>query len=67
MLKGFIPVMITAFSQDRSIDYDAMGNLVDFYVKNGSTGLFAVCLTSEMYNLSPDERLELTQQCKINH
>ncbi|MBT3274849.1 MAG: dihydrodipicolinate synthase family protein [Spirochaetales bacterium] len=60
MLKGFIPVMITAFSQNRSIDYDAMGNLVDYYVKNGSTGLFTVCLTSEMYNLYPNERLELT-------
>ena len=58
-LKGFIPVMITAFDDDGVIDEAGMDALVNFYLSNGVTGLFTVCLTSEMYYLTPEERLAL--------
>ena len=34
----------------------------DWYIANGSTGLFAVCLSSEMYDLSDYERLALARR-----
>ncbi len=59
-ITGFIPVMPTAFSSDGAIDYRGTDAMVDFFIKNGATGLFPVCLTSEMYHLEAEERLQLT-------
>lgn len=56
--KKFVPVMLTPFKEDLSIDYDALGRLVDFYLESGAGGLFANCLSSEMYQLSLTEMLE---------
>ncbi|MBE8721499.1 dihydrodipicolinate synthase family protein [Sphingobacterium pedocola] len=53
--KKFIPVMLTPFKEDLSIDYDVLGQLVDFYLERGAGGLFANCLSSEMYQLSVAE------------
>jgi len=55
----FVPVMITPYHEDRSIDFDHLSRLVEFYLAAGAKGLFANCLSSEMYNLSPEERLAL--------
>jgi 4-hydroxy-tetrahydrodipicolinate synthase len=55
----FVPVMITPYHDDGSIDFDHLDRLVDFYLAAGAKGLFANCLSSEMYNLTPDERLAL--------
>ena len=35
--------------------------LTEWYIQSGCTGLFATCLSSEMYNLSREERLELAR------
>lgn len=59
--KKFVPVMVTPFSGDGKIDFNALDRLVDFYLGAGVKGLFANCLSSEMYHLSADERLSLTQ------
>ncbi|MHB1456288.1 MAG: dihydrodipicolinate synthase family protein [Armatimonadota bacterium] len=53
------PVMLTPFTQSLEIDWNGVDALVDWYINNGADGLFAVCLSSEMYDLSQDERLEL--------
>lgn len=58
---GLVPVMLTPFRPDGTIDYDGLDSLIDFYLEAGATGLFATCLSSEMYELSPDERLSLTR------
>ena len=55
----FVPVMITPYHDDGTIDFDHLSRLVDFYLAAGAKGLFANCLSSEMYNLSSDERLSL--------
>jgi 4-hydroxy-tetrahydrodipicolinate synthase len=59
--KKFIPVMLTPFKQDGTIDFDALTELTAFYLKAGAGGLFANCLSSEMYDLSPDERIKLVR------
>ena len=53
--------MITPFNLKAKIDLDVVSALIDFYLAAGVKGFFANCLSSEMYSISEDERLELTQ------
>lgn len=57
----FVPVMITPFNLKAKVDLDVVSKLVDFYLAAGVKGFFANCLSSEMYSITEDERLELTQ------
>jgi len=58
--KKFVPVMLTPYKKTGEIDYNTLSKLMDFYMAAGAKGLFANCLSSEMYNLRENERLELT-------
>ena len=57
----FVPVMITPFQSNSKIDFNALSKLIDFYIAIGAKGLFANCLSSEMYHLDNEERLALTR------
>ena len=57
--EGFIPVMLTPFTPDLKVDYSCLRKLTDYYLSVGAVGLFANCLSSEMYELSPEERLKI--------
>lgn len=59
---GFVPVMVTPFKPDLSIDWGNFDRVTDFYAAAGADGYFANCLSSEMYALSPGERLAVTQR-----
>lgn len=59
--KKFVPVMITPFNLKAKVDLDAVSTLIDFYLAAGVKGFFANCLSSEMYSITEDERLELTR------
>ena len=57
--KGYVPVMLTPFEeQTGAVDYDGLTRLTELYLNAGVTGLFANCLSSEMYELSDAERLQ---------
>ena len=58
---GFIPVMITPFLDSGEVDYAGLSRLTEFYLEAGSAGLFANCLSSEMYELTETERLNVTK------
>lgn len=61
-VKGkFVPVMITPFKENKEIDYSQLTALTEFYLKAGAKGLFANCLSSEMFELSEEERLAITR------
>jgi 4-hydroxy-tetrahydrodipicolinate synthase len=60
--NGLWPVMITPFNGQNKIDKDGLAHLVEFYLSSGSAGLFTNCLSSEMYQLTSEERLFLTKQ-----
>lgn len=60
--KGFIPVMLTPFLADGNIDYPALTQLTEIYLQAGASGLFANCLSSEMFELTDTERIQA-----INH
>jgi len=57
--EGFIPVMLTPFLADGQVDYEGLELLTDKYIQWGAKGLFANCLSSEMYELSSQERLDV--------
>jgi 4-hydroxy-tetrahydrodipicolinate synthase len=57
----FVPVMITPYTSDLKIDFDALSKLIDFYRACGAKGFFANCLSSEMYQLDAEERLSLAR------
>ena len=59
--NGVWPVMITPFTEDNKIDYDAVLRIIEWYVKEGVTGIFAVCQSSEMFFLSKEERYQLAK------
>lgn len=58
---GVWPVMLTPFTEDGRIDYNALEHLVNWYIDKGCDGLFAVCQSSEMYYLTLEERLQLAE------
>ncbi|MDP2118585.1 MAG: dihydrodipicolinate synthase family protein [Hoeflea sp.] len=60
-MQGVFPVMITPFRPDNTIDWDGYARLIEWYLDNGSHGLFAVCQSSEMLFLSLEERRELAR------
>lgn len=59
--QGFIPVMLTPFLDSGEVDYDGLKALTELYLEAGSAGLFANCLSSEMYELTAEERLAITR------
>ncbi len=59
--KGFVPVMLTPFKENGDVDYKALSELTAFYLNAGASGLFANCLSSEMFELSMKERLMIIE------
>lgn len=58
-IHGVIPVMLTPFLEAGQIDYRGLERLIEWYISNGSSALFAVCQSSEMMFLSLEERMTL--------
>ncbi len=58
---GVWPVMITPFTEDNRIDYDAVLRIIEWYDKNGVDGTSQYASPSEMFELSPQERVELAK------
>ncbi|WP_317044467.1 dihydrodipicolinate synthase family protein [Hymenobacter crusticola] len=46
------------FQNDGQVDYNALTKLTELYLDAGASGLFANCLSSEMFELTPEERLQ---------
>jgi len=57
--RGVWPTMVTPFYEDGRLDLDGTARLTEWFIEQGVAGLFTVCLSSEMYELTPDERLQL--------
>jgi 4-hydroxy-tetrahydrodipicolinate synthase len=56
-----IPVMLTPLKSNGAVDYEVLSRLTEFYISTGSTGLFTNCLSGEMFELSEQERLDVTR------
>lgn len=61
---GVWPVMLTPFTKENQVDYQALGELIAWYKKEGVSGFFAVCQSSEMFFLSLEERVKIARFVK---
>ena len=59
VLKGAFGVLLTPFTADGHVDYDAYEKELDFVSKSDITGFFACGTTGEFVSLSPEENLEM--------
>lgn len=55
-LKGLGVALVTPFKEDKSIDFDALGNLLDFQMDNGADYLVVLGTTGETPTLTEDEK-----------
>jgi len=58
-LAGAWPVLITPYDGNLQVDYSAYRDLLEWYITKGVGGLYANCLSSEMYLLDDDERVQI--------
>lgn len=64
--NGVYPTMLTPYTADNKIDYNAVKQLIGFYAQRGCAGIFAICQSSEIFFLSFEERLELLKFIMAN-
>lgn len=62
ILKGVGVALVTPFNEDLSIDFDALSNLIEFNIENGTRFLVVLGTTAEAATLSQSEKEEV-----INH
>ena len=60
--KGIWPVINTPFKEDMTIDVGHYEAMLEWYIKKGVDGIYTNCLSSEMYELSEEERLLLVKE-----
>jgi 4-hydroxy-tetrahydrodipicolinate synthase len=61
-LSGAWPTMVTPFDHNLQIDIGAYSTVIAWYIEHGVGGIYANCLSSEMYHLSNHERLLLVHE-----
>jgi 4-hydroxy-tetrahydrodipicolinate synthase len=61
-LSGAWPTMVTPFDSDLKIDCGAYRAMIAWYLQHRVGGLYACCLSSEMFHLTNEERLLLVQE-----
>lgn len=61
-LSGSIVALVTPFAEDGSIDFEALGRLVDFHLENGTDALLTLGTTGESSTMSHEEDDEV---CKF--
>ncbi|MDH6533944.1 4-hydroxy-tetrahydrodipicolinate synthase [Parabacteroides sp. 52] len=59
-LKGMGVALITPFNEDDSVDYEALGKLVDFQLQNGTDYLVVLGTTAETPTLTEEEKKKIT-------
>jgi len=58
---GLWPVMLTPLKDNNELDLRGLQAITDMYLDAGASGLFTNCLSSEMYQLTAEERLTITR------
>lgn len=62
--KELWPVMLTPFTASGEVDYSSLARMIDWYEEAGTTGLFAICQSSEVFYLSLAERVKIASFIK---
>src|SRR6218665_1776570 len=59
--RGSGVALITPFKNDRSIDFDALGKLIDYCINGGIEYLVSLGTTGESVNLTKEEKREVLE------
>jgi len=59
MFHGSLVALVTPMLEDGAIDWDALGDLVDFHLEQGTHGIVAVGTTGESATLDHDEHRQV--------
>jgi 4-hydroxy-tetrahydrodipicolinate synthase len=60
--RGAWPILLTPFTDDNTVDFAALDQVVDFYVQRGVPGLLVLGQASEVLHLNDDERFAIVRQ-----
>jgi len=60
-LKGMGVALITPFKEDESVDFEALGRLVDYQLQNGTDYLVVLGTTAETPTLTCDEKKQVSE------
>ena len=55
LVKGSIVALVTPFNADGSVNYDKLGELIDFHVENKTDGIVLLGTTGESPTLTFEE------------
>lgn len=58
---GILPAMITPINEDGSVNEKALRNLIEYEIRGGVHGIFAIGTTGEFYSLTNDQYRETLQ------
>jgi len=61
MLKGSIVALVTPFNNDGSVNYEKLGELLEYHINNNSGGIVLLGTTGEASTLSFDEEEEMVK------
>ena len=56
MLRGCIPILVTPFFEDGSLDLESLEREIDWVLAEGASGVACVAIASEGYKLTESER-----------
>src|ERR1043165_9207350 len=59
MFKGSIVALITPFTDDDKVDFEAIRELVEWHVESGTDGIVLCGTTGEAPTLSDEEQIEI--------
>ena len=60
-LKGSIPALVTPFNNDFSVNFDKLGELIEFHIENGSAAVLVLGTTGESPTITYTEQLEIVK------
>ena len=61
MLKGSIVALVTPFHEDGSVNFEKLGELLEYHIANKSGGIVILGTTGEASTLSFDEEAEIVK------
>lgn len=61
MLKGSIVALITPFHEDGSVNFEKLGELLEYHIQNNSAGIVILGTTGEASTLSFEEEAEIVR------
>ena len=59
VLSGSLVALVTPMEQNGDVDFNALENLIEWHIQNGSDGIVSVGTTGESATLSIDEHLDV--------